>query len=335
MAKGNQARRNGNSFGKAFAQADGAPEFIAQVRQSAGQEDQPHQVTDPVEVQQVCLHILEGKICTSEIFNAKFSVEKHPYADYKVIRFLGTLDHGRFDVDKKFGPGFFIPVTKLFFQGGKIMTTPAGEDRKWDDLADWEQFVLILHSHDEMCLARDQYFIEKEQARKLAEETDKAKAAASRNMMLGSIMEKAKRKPQPLKLSNLAGILSATYATFEHTSGVTLFVCRDHNEKIVVRFKNASESHALYEQCRHNIFIKQEHLHLPTEDLTTVKGKALLTRQARQWLRTELRAVGAIPPLEASLVVEPLPPEPTGVQIQESEGVYLGKPRVCEESAAS
>jgi hypothetical protein len=298
-------------------------------------QDQPKQIVDPVEIQQACLQILNGTEGTYEIFQAKFEVHKHPHVDYQVIRFLGSLKDGPFEL-AKFRPTFFIPVTKFLVHTEKITKTPSGEIREWADLEDWEQFVLLMLSNTEMGLAKQQYFADKSRQAEDEEKQRQAATEAKKAAMLGSIMEKASGKPQPLKLSNTAGVLSATYATFEHTSGVTLFVCRDHHDNIVVRFKNANEGHPLYEQCRHNIFIKQEHLHLPTEDLTVVVGgKALLTRQAREWLRSELRAIGAIPPLDASLVVKSLQPEPTGVQTPESEGVYLGKPLVYEESAAS
>lgn len=320
MSNGNQHRRDGNrdgkrslhlaasNLGEMIEQVPGAAEFVAQVRHHP---DYPKPLTDPIEVQEACLEILQrgkGELNDKiyEIFGGKFRWEMR---DFPVIRFLGTLDNALFDVPgRKFGPGFFIPVNKLLTSADHLLHTPGGEAHGWDDLNSWEQFVVLLQSNTEMILAKEQFLDNQQRAR----QAQAAEAAKAGNANLTNILSKIGGKMEPLKLNNIAGILKTRFATFDVVdiidgieSRVTLLVCKSHRtEGIIIRFKEASEGHPMAEMANQNMFVWQgDMVEFDGEDDSVLEGKALLARQAREWLRIKLREAGAISPAAPKLTV--------------------------------
>lgn len=284
MGKGNSQRHQGGkneALRDALTRADNSGNFIATVKHD---EDFPRQVTDPVEVTRLCFDILEGTPGVYEIFGAKFQVEPHPAVDFPVIRFVGGLPEC--EVREEIRLGYFIPVSKLLPNPEKMHYNSEME----------EIFVAFLLSQDEMKLAKNDFFRKQNVVAEARAEQDAAEAEEVRQQKLAKIRGAASTKPQPLVLSRLADILTANFATFNHESGVTLVVCRGFHDYTVVRPKNASENHPLYQQEQENVFVVQEQLFLPGENEKELQGKSLLARQMREWLRGELRAVGALPP---------------------------------------
>ena len=276
MGKGNHHRQGGKNeaLRDALTRADSGGNFVATVRHD---EDFPRQVTDPVEITRICFDILNGIPGVYEVFGSKFQVEPHPAAGFPVIRFAGALDECV--IYGEIRPGYFIPTSKLLPNPEKMHFRDAME----------EIFVQFLLSQDEMKIAKVTYF------QKQVFDAETA-AAQAREEKLAKIRAQASNRPSPLVLTKLAGILTANFATFDHESGVTLVACRGFHDTTVVRVKNAPEDHPLHAQQLENVFIVQEQLFLPGENNKELQGKSLLARQMREWLRTELRAVGALPP---------------------------------------
>lgn len=309
MGNGNFHRRKGATLKDVFL---GDPKVV-QLVDKLHEEKKPHQVTDPAEVTQLCLQTLEGNFGIYEMFDAKWIVKKHPHADYSIIEFCGGLL--TCPVRNEIRIGYFIPVTKLLPNPEKMCFKDENE----------AIFITFLLSQDEMKIAKMVFF--QNQKRKNQEEAVRAAALEDekRKEVLAKIRAQALTKPQPLQLTKLADILTANYATYNHASGVTLFVCRGFREGIVIRAKNANENHVLHEQELQNISVMQEHL-LSSEDDKEVVGKALLARQLRIWLRKELQKEGALPICERTFGNEETPHE---------EGPYLGKVVDYAESAVA
>jgi hypothetical protein len=258
------------------------------------------EVTDHQKLVEICGKILSGKPGTPPIiFGLDLDVQE--WGDhYTVILFKKAVEGSPLFglLRENVNNPVFVPLSMLRSNLKKITS--------FHD-SDQEALFVYLATQTAMVDAKRIHWEKQQAATLAAAEEDMKQKEASKKDLIASLRNSAAQKPQPEKSATQEfgkALLSAESGEFLHESGVVLLLQKGKYDSMVISVVACPTGHVMEDVMKAKAFAHRHHIvNYPQERDANPGGIIGKAQDLRVWLRKELRAIGALPPLEDSNVV--------------------------------